>query len=484
MDALQSSVDVDGMIDVSPDVHYVKSMRNRNLGWEKALAELIDNSLDHKANQIKIVTSSKTVLIIDDGAGVKDLVATVKSGKHIPSDSTELGMFGVGLKDAWHWAGHRMEVETVRDGRRGFLVADSRDMLHLGVWRVPQPVYSETSDPSGTRITLHLATSEPRRNLPSRQAYESLAWIFTPALADGKQIIVPDQRQTRPLKAVPLPTFSEVVEDCFSVCGKEVYIKIGIVADGSRMQRGPFWIQYGHRNIMKKPLGCGSYSADRMGGVIKLKKGDWNLSANKDDLTDYKDELGDAIFERIEHLLKKSESLSEEIANSELQNELESEINQALTKTRKNEKEKRPGPSTTSGSVGPLGRGRKRRKAKVSNPNEDGSVDGLEEVPGKEKKRRGIHLAFSEFDDIETLGEYDDLSRRVTLNKEHPFVERLRKSKDLKEALHAVAFSLICHWAVSNAGDQKLLFESEDFGLCYGKVLANLEVKESEDARA
>lgn len=475
-------MDADGMIDVSPDVHFVNSMRNRNLGWEKALAELIDNAFDHKANQVKILSTNKTVIVVDDGAGVKDLAATVTSGRHIPSESTELGMFGVGLKDAWHWAGHRMEVETVRDGKKGVLIADSRDMIRLGDWKVPSPTYCECSDPTGTRITLHLAATEPRRNAPSRQAYEGLAWIFTPALADGKQIIIPDGRATRPLKAVALPTFSDVVEDIFTVCGREVYIKMGIVAESSRMVKGPFWVQYGHRNILKTDIGTRNYSADRMGGVIRLKKGDWNLSANKDDLTDYKEELNNAIFERIEGLLQKSESLSEEIANSALQSELESELNEALVKTRKNEKEKRKeGETTTPGTIIPVGTGRKRRRAKVSDPNEPGSVDG-QEIPGKRK--RGIYLAFAEFDDPSTLGEYSDLGTKVTLNKEHPFVEHLRKNKEMKEALHAVAFSLICHWAVTNKGNQRLLFESEDFGLVFGKVLANLDIKESEDAKA
>lgn len=472
------------MLDVSPDVHFVNSMRNRNLGWEKALAELIDNALDHKANQIKILANNKTVTVIDDGAGVKDLAATVTSGKHVPSDSTELGMFGVGLKDAWHWAGHRMEVETVRDGRKGLLIADSREMIRLGDWKVQSPVYTECNEPSGTKITLHLATTEPRRNSPSRQAYENLAWIFTPALIDGKQIIVPDNRLTKPLKAVLLPTFSEVVEDIFSVSGREVYIKIGIVSDSSRMVKGPFWIQYGHRNIARKPIGCGNYSADRMGGIIRLKKGDWNLSANKDDLTDYKDELGDAIFERIEHLLKKSESFSQELANSELQNELESELNDAILRAKKTEKEKRPGEHSSTGAITSIGTGRKRKTAKVSDPNEEGSVEGLVDGDGKGKRRRGIYLVFGEFDTPDTLGEYDDFSRRITLNKEHPFVDHLRRNKDLKGALHAIAFSLICHWAVTNQGKQRLLFESEDFGLCFGKVLASLEIKEDEDAKA
>jgi len=473
------------MIDVSPDVHFVNSMRARNLGWEKALAELIDNAFDAKANQVKITSQARTVCVIDDGKGVRDLASTVTSGRHIPSDSTELGMFGVGLKDAWHWAGHCMEVETVFGGRRGRLVADSREMIKLGDWKVAAPVFEDCGDPSGTRITLHLSNSAPRRNAPSDLVYQNLAWIFTPALMDGRQIMVPSGKKIKPLKSIALPDFIEVVEDTFSVDGKDVYIKIGIVADGQKMQRGPFWIQYGHRNIMRKPIGCGHYSADRIGGVIRLAKGDWILSANKDDLTDYKEELAAGIFSRIEWMLIKAEHLSEEMASDELRNELESELNEAIVQAKKTEREKRPGVVGSKGPINSVSTGKRRRKATVSNPLEDGSVDGIgpTDASGSARRKRGIHLAFGEMEDG-TLGEYDDLSNRVTLNKLHPFVERARSMKEMKVALHAIAFSLICHWAVSNVGNQKLLFESEDFGICYGRVLASLKPEELDDVKA
>ncbi len=470
----------EGMIDVSPHVHYVNSMRNRNLGWVKALAELIDNALDHKANQVKITATNSCVIVCDDGAGVKDLSATVTSGKHLPSESTELGMWGVGLKDAWHWAGHRMEVETVRDGERGVLVADSREMIKLGDWKINPPVYTPAAGvPSGTQITLHLAKTAPRRSCPPQNVYENLAWVFTPALIDGKQIMVPVKGRLKPLKPVLMPTLTDVIEDIFLVEGKEVYLKAGIVSESSKMGKGPFWIQYGHRNLCNKAIGCGNYDASRIGGVVKLKKGDWHLAANKDDLTDFKDELSDAIFFRIESLLKKSSSLSEELQSSELQNELEEEINTALDKAKKNAKEKRPGEGGIKGTSLPGKSGRKRRKAKESDATQDGSVEINGDGPPK--KKRGVYLVFGEFDDYETLGEYDDISRRVTLNKEHQFVQHLRTRKDMKEALHAIAFSLICHWAVTNSGDQKLLFDSEEFGACFGRVLASLELKEPVD---
>lgn len=473
------------MLDISPEVNWLHSARARNIGWEKALAELIDNAFDARANQVRITSVARTIVVSDDGSGVRDLSATVRSGRHVPTDSTELGMFGVGLKDAWHWAGHRMEVDTVHAGVRGVLIADSREMLKSSRWEIDDPVYTECHGaPTGTSITLHLANTAPRRNAPSEQVYKNLAWIFTPALLDGKQITVPAGRKSKPLKSIALPDLIDVIDDAFTVSGKSVSLRAGIIADGQRMVRGPFWIQYGHRNIAHKPIGCGSYSAERIGGIIKLAKGDWDLSVNKDDLTDYKEELADEIFARIEWMLKKADHLSEELANDELQAELESELNQAFVTAKKTERECRPGSAGLSGAINAIGSSRNRRRAANSDPDLSGSVESLAEAKeGTARKKRGIHLAFRDLENG-TLGEYDDFSNRVTLNRSHPFVQYARQSKEYKPTLHALATSLICHWAVTNSGKQKLLFEAADFAETFGRVLESINRSSVQDVKA
>ena len=457
------------MLDVSPDIHMLRSARHRNIGWGKALAELIDNAFDAKANQVKIESQSRVVRVIDDGKGVKDLAATVCQGKHIGSDDTQLGMYGVGLKDAWHWAGERMRVDTVHAGRRGTLVADSREMLAHGKWEIPSPVYTESSEPTGTTIELHLANSAPRRNAPSTRVFEELAWVFTPALRNGKRITQQEDFGEQSLKYVSLPDMVDVVDEIFEIHGKQVRLRAGIVVDGQTMAKGPFWIQYGHRNIAHNAIGCGSYSADRIGGIIELKKGDWHFTANKDDLADFKDELANQIYERIECLLKKADNLSEELANDQLHSELESQINNSLGSAQKTERERRPGKAGKKGGIRSVGTGRKRRKATRSDRNKTGSVEP--------RRKRGVYLAFSELDKA-TVGQFDDLSNRMTLNSKHPTVKRARELKD-RAQLHMLALGLIANWAVMNYGQQRLLFESDDFGTAWGQVLASMNTEVS-----
>lgn len=460
-----------GKLNISPEVDSIRSERNRNLGWEKALAELIDNSFDAKANQVRITCKGRIVEVLDDGHGVKDLSATVTRGKHRAGEYTSLGMYGVGLKDAWHWAGHRLEVETVHGHQRGILIADSQEMMRNKTWDIEPPLYSPADCDPYTKITLHLSQAEPRRSLPTSPAIDQLRWIFTPALLTGKQIIH-ISKVPSPLVPYELPSFSSTQSDTFHIEGREVKIRIGIVESGQRMLKGPIWLQYGHRNIKPCSLGCKGYSTDHIGGIVTLGKG-WNLSSNKDDLTDYSAELNDEIFMRIEYLLKDAEQLTLDVENAQLQSELEAQFNEAMRAASKTIKEKRPGQTHQAGTVEPRAIGKKRRKAKVADPTKDGSVDTVLDGVGSGKRKTGTHIAFGDLED-DILGAYDILSNRVTLNRNHPFILDSRAAKNIT-ALNVIAFSLVCHLGVTTFdARQKSFWPTGDFSREFGRVLTGL----------
>lgn len=458
-------------LNISPEVDSIRSERNRNLGWEKALAELIDNAFDAKANQVRITCKGRIVEVLDDGHGVKDLSATVTRGKHRAGEYTALGMYGVGLKDAWHWAGHRMEVETVHGQQRGILIADSQEMMRNNTWDIEPPLYSPATCAPFTKVTLHLSQVEPRRSLPTFPALDQLRWIFTPALLTGKQIIH-ISKVPSPLIPYELPSFSSTQSDTFHIEGREVKIRIGIVEAGQRMLKGPIWLQYGHRNIKPCSLGCKGYSTDYIGGIVALGRG-WNLSSNKDDLTDYSSELNEEIFLRIEHLLKDAEQLTLDVENAELQSELETQFNEAMRVASKTIKEKRPGHTDQTGTVEPRLTGVKRRKSKAADPTKDGSVDTVLDGVGSGKRKTGTHIAFGDLEG-DMLGAYDSLSNRVTLNRNHAFIIDSRAAKNIT-VLNVIAFSLVCHLGVTTLETrQKELWPTVDFSKEFGRVLTGL----------
>ena len=92
------------------------------------------------------------------------------------------------------------------------------------------------------------------------------------------------------------------MNETFEVSGKSVSLSIGILAPGETIFKGPFWIQFGHRNIVGTSIGVKEFSESHMAGIVTLREG-WKLTKNKDDFDDLKDELADAIHARIRPLL-------------------------------------------------------------------------------------------------------------------------------------------------------------------------------------
>lgn len=87
----------------------IESLRDIGYTFEAAVADIIDNSITAKANQVKIhfdiYDNEPTLAIIDDGFGMNydELLVAMKIGSKNPLDlreSNDLGRFGLGLKTA------------------------------------------------------------------------------------------------------------------------------------------------------------------------------------------------------------------------------------------------------------------------------------------------------------------------------------------------------------------------------------------------
>lgn len=436
-------------IDITPLPHVLLSMGAQNLPWWKALGELVDNSFDAKANRVQIVASGRTVAVVDDGRGMPDVAMAITMGGHRSQSDHALGRYGVGLKDAWRSAGERIEVTTVRGGVRSYLdfsveaiVVDGRN------WKLPKPITTEANEKPGTKIVLHLRDG---KNKPGSDAWSVLAWAFTPALLTGRQITQGNGKTMKPLSPCKFPPLSDAVRESFEVCGKQVKIEIGMLAPGERIERGPFWIQYGHRNIVHSAIGVGEYSDEGLAGTIVLGEG-WKLTKNKDDFDDHKDELAEAIYGRIKPLLVKASQLTQDIETTALTTEIAGFLNAAITAKR----EKRDSTRELVGSILPAASGKKRRKAKQVHEHLPGGVETAASAP-----RRGFSLSWFHDEDRD-IGEYDYPANRIRLNLAHPFVAQMKAEKN-KMALYAIASAVLCDHHCHNNGIQKLLCSVRDF---------------------
>lgn len=446
-------------IDATPSVHLLNALCKQKLGWVDALAELIDNSFNAGATRVVIRCGSKTVSVEDDGRGMLDVSSAVRLGDHRVDLDAGIGMYGIGLKDAWLYAGDSITVSSNRNGRRSVISTSVREMISSGDWSVSPPVESTTEEQNGTTIKLGL---KPDRKLPSKDHMGKIAWAFTPALMAGKQILWVNRNVRSPLVCTELPPLIDVVNDEFEVEGKSVKIHIGIVQDGHTMPNGPLWYQHKHRTICKSYLGVHRYNSERIGGIVTLGNG-WSLTKNKDDFDDNKEALGNAIENRCRMLLAKAEQLNVDVQSAALKTQLETMVNDAVA-TLKREKR---GKGDSVGARTPAYSGRKRKKATQVSENA-GSV----EVKGPARRSGRLTIAWSVLDG-NTIGEFDHLSDTITLNLNNGFVGYTRKSGDTP-LLFALAMSVFSDYVCTHKDGSKTLFEVSGYSQTLGEILRTM----------
>lgn len=465
-----TAVDICSYIDITPSPHILLALGAQNMPWWKAIAELADNAFDAHATRVSIRLIGKTVVVADDGNGIPDIATAITIGgceKH--GAWQHLGMYGIGLKDAWRSIGDRIEVSTIRAGMHKHLdfSVDAIE-VHDRLWKLPVPSVEPSPAPSGTRITLYL---RPGKNKPSPDCWESLSWAFYPALITGKQIVHGSQSRQSVIAPCPFPPLLESIADEFRVAGKSVGIRIGLMPQEQKIYRGPFWVQYGHRNIVGTSLGICEFSESQMAGTITLGEG-WKLTKNKDDFEDHRDELEVEIHRRIRPLLEKAEQLNQDIEAASLKTEITGILNSAITTGRK-QKRNPPSEDGDGGTIEPTNSGRTIRKAKQVHEDRAGKVSGLSAAA-----RKGFHFDWK-YDQDGPIGDYDYHGNRLRLNALHPYVAILKADRN-SAAVAAVCAAILadhhCHQD-SKGRVSRLMFESKEFRSVFGGLTETMKVR-------
>jgi hypothetical protein len=137
----QYDVPTTGSTHLPPDAGYGKALTNQGYGFEVAIADLIDNSIDAEADQVVVhflrdADRILTLLVIDNGHGMDDVALddAMTVGRRRQYDEHSLGMYGTGLKAASlshassltvvsrtkrsRAAGRRLTAEGIEDGFR------------------------------------------------------------------------------------------------------------------------------------------------------------------------------------------------------------------------------------------------------------------------------------------------------------------------------------------------------------------------------
>jgi hypothetical protein len=449
------------MANFMPKPHYLLALQNQALPWWKCLGELIDNSFDHGADRVEIreAHKPKSITVEDNGRGIKCLVSALSIGDSKPTGESRLGRYGIGLKDAWLSTGDKICISSTHEGVTSMIELDVSDFGDD--WSGPDPTSSVSQARSGTRILLCLRKS---RKLPSHDVYDKLSWVFSPGLLQGKQIVkVTSNGQRTPLTPRCLPDLTEAIQDTFQVRGKEVRINIGLVKPGTKLFDGPFCFAHMHRIIESSSLGSKGMSCQNIAGLVTLGDG-WELSKNKDAITDCEDELESEIYDRIKHLLIKAEQLSHDLESSQLRQELETLLNAAIGE---HKREARESKRESSGTVDPVHTGKKRTKAKDIHEQLPGSV-----ITNSGQRVRGVRLDW-EYRQDELIGSYDHRTNTVRLNASHNYVKAAKEQANT-QALIPMAVAVLSDWLCTHKDQEKTMFPVEEFAATYSVIMKSM----------
>jgi len=444
--------------------HYLYSIRQQaSFSWKSMVCELIDNAFGADADLVKVSwPGGKAFSIEDNGHGTSDLMKMLTLGAKRDRTSRDIGYYGVGAKLALIWLWGKSRITSVCGVGRYSVEIDWNDIAE-GLAEYP----SEDSIEVGSGYTCDEGTTIQcfaERNYPKfEDLFASISNTYTPGIEDGRSIIASVNNKPLKLKAREWPQTTEEIDDVVIAAGREVRVRMGIVAPGIKnTYRNGFAFERSFRVIKESLLGSGSFGASRIAARITLGH-DWLLSTNKDDFADFQDELTDAIFERCQDLLKTADEQSVSYEDQQFNQALAAIVVQA------NRRESRPNKGGNVGSVEPASKGRKRTSAAVTT-DEDGSVT---EDGNQRRKRRGFDVVTYE-DDSATFGKYDRDANKVCLNMSNEWLAEKHRERD-DGVLTAVIYGILADSDSRREGEKTPLLRTQiedDFCATWG---ANVE---------
>lgn len=354
------------LISITPSTSMLEAHRNTNLGWKKALAELIDNSLDAGSQRIEVETGKRQLRITDDGHGCDRIEKMLQLGGHYQRKSTKLGRYGVGLKDAALWLWGSTQIYTVSGDQLRTVFADWEKLVKSDVWSLEKREYEVTPEScamfgiAATGGTTILFQKVERSFTGFDAAREELIYTFAPAITQGKQIIFTDGKKRDPLPAFQFPLIDDAIDKMDTIDGRSFRLKAGIIREGQTNPYPGFSIAYKHRILFATTNGCGHYGVRRFYGYVQLLDG-WKLSRNKDAVIDGMDQLYERLFDLCSPILAKTSEFAQDFHLRSIAQNISSRLSQIL-KTQNNSKEKRGG-GENKGTVIPTNNGNKRLAA-------------------------------------------------------------------------------------------------------------------------
>lgn len=394
-------------------------LRNQNFKLQSALLELIDNSIDAGAKNVRIRESENALFIEDDGNGFEDIFRAFDIGES--RKIGQIGRYGVGLKDA----SVKYSRKTTISSRGQSASCDWESAMETG--------NAEIIPEKGGIDSTVIAWWDFRYLYKYPIQTQEIRRCYALALARNLNIEVNGVR----LLPIEQPVFLESIDETFEYEDKRVRLTGGIFNpnDENRKSWAGYNLYYQGRLIGQGRImdcGMGDTACSNFSFIVELEDADdrWVLATNKDSVEGV-DPLLDYIFHTYTRpLLKKAEAQTIDVALREVIEAVESTCAVRGNITR--------GPRVNTETRGEVKR-QGRPKQNTFSADREGHYSG-----GHFGKMNdgGLRLHFIDLES-ETLGEVAMQNKLlVSLNKLNPFIAENISNIAVMKAVAVIIYAM------------------------------------------
>lgn len=450
------------MMDITPYTNFLKSLRGDRVDYVVLAGEGVDNAFDAGASRVAISINKEEITFEDDGCGITQdrLSALFRLGEHGAMTTTQLGRFGMGIKTQAVNAGDILEVTSVSAEGRVRVLADWRDVLKSGVWKIPAARWFPYVVGTPTSTLLSISRLRQARFDPDKLKWQ-LAMRFDPALRDGRRVFLNGQ----PIAPLPEPVMTDEISAYLDLSGgRSAQLRAGILCGPSAL-RGVH-VAYRHRVIMPgSNVGCKTYAGlNKMFARLTID-GPWHLAKFKDDLTgeDEREELEEAVFEKLQPILEKVDAASMSARVTEMRDLLNDKLPVELRAAPSGQGGKKPGVKreTKPGKVEP-------EKARPEGP-----------AKSNRPPKTLLQITFDGVADEHGVGNFEPgRPHRVNLSRDDPFIDRFLRVREQQLAVDALYGQALCLF-VQGMVEHRL--QPDLFDEPFGKTISMLLAKQAQD---
>lgn len=457
-------------MDITPHVNLLKSLRSERINYGLLIGEAIDNAFDAGATDVAVCIRDDEITFTDNGSGItaNRISALFSLGEHGPMSTTQLGRFGIGIKNHAVNAGNIFQIDSISKDGHVRAEVNWHKILKGGHWAIDDPRWLpvEVGAAKGTTITIADLRKAPQITLEKLSA--NIAQQFYPALSDGKKVRLNGME----VEALNDPKMTDIVEGHFDLSdGRSAQLRAGILINQpSKLKR--VHVSYRHRVIMSgSSLGCSNYGGlNKMFARVRLG-GPWHLAKYKDDLTDEeeREELEEVIGDALKPILEKCSSASLEARVNEISNRINDLVPPNLAAARpRHQKEDKQRKSAQ----------KKRQRSGFVAP-EKSDPPG----PARTKKtpQNRLLITFDGMAEEDGIGSFQPgRPHRVNLSRDDPYVARLLEHRDQEIASHSLYVLAIVIFEEGRQSNPQLELPNL-FGTFGQRIAKLMSLQESED---